>query len=1022
MQFEPQNYFVFEEVGQLQVPVWRTGDLRPSSSVRCYTRQGTALAGIDFIERPNTNSSTIIFNKGYMKEFCNLEIINDNKHEMDKTLTLVLGSPACDSCESAVLGPVNFTTITIMDSNDYPLIGFRKNRVVVNEPRMPISPVFVWIPVIRQGDLSQSAVIHVYTKDGSAKSGEDYIGKSAELEFHPNVSEVNFKVEILYSKEREITETFTVHLNTDLKSKVKITENKFTVYIEEESIAMGLTFPAPPVVISLRDYTNISSSQVEIMAGYPLICVTACNPQHPEYEETASLCAEAAIVNTLTEYRWYISSSPDGFRGMRPITNQVFFASSRRLVLDSVFFSAGNTVQCGVRAVNSEGISGIQLMSKPIIISKVLGMCKPPSAAAIGAEPFSAKLRITGADDPNYPNMVKMSVEMQHRDGMFPAISTRPLADLELAISPHGVRVGTHKCSNLLNYDEVKTKNHTYNKNNKDMTIFEFAEPELFQFSPLLRSPSTVGFYQNLNLQLCEWRFEYYYSLSELISDCGATVSPDYSRNSLVKSSLEVELPLYISYISLARGLQHTDLSTKLRLVFTYDTTVMWQQGIGSSKNTQGGGWLYPKSMKINTDGQLVVHFQTEAKFNGLFVLSHLKSSAVSGVTSRKNKDLKCTLHLIKSSPTFAHPLQDWTFISNYAVQDYSGVFDVSLIPCEVEEGVSYSHLAPCRPQPPVTFELEVRFQQVSDPVPVEYSLDTQFYLSKQKDLWFIDSLDDFKDDWDTAYKKGDKIYGRLMIKPVQNLKDSFLLSIEKCFLCDGVDGYIPNFNPEKEEYGCIAPSPNLLHNFKIIDATSPSSCDESYDHISFKAKLLKDDEELSEKENIDKSGSDGFSFSPDPLFQISPGKQWFIHCIYTINSRHATGKQVKKRSIVDGPDNPSHHIVSPIHKDHVTKEYMGVGKNGKGTNLHHIELQYTPETSRYEYTPQYTPKRNVWFWWLAVIISTILVTLSVVVVICGCVVLNGKTRTDEAAGIVMCATVQCQKKEHTSTEERTDV
>lgn len=34
-------------------------------------------------------------------------------------------------------------------------------------------------------------------------------------------------------------------------------------------------------------------------------------------------------------------------------------------------------------------------------------------------------------------------------------------------------------------------------------------------------------------------------------------------------------------------------------------------------------GSLYPTSMRINEEGRLVVNFKTEARFHGLFVMSH---------------------------------------------------------------------------------------------------------------------------------------------------------------------------------------------------------------------------------------------------------------------------------------------------------------------------------------------------------------------------------------------------------------
>lgn len=51
----------------------------------------------------------------------------------------------------------------------------------------------------------------------------------------------------------------------------------------------------------------------------------------------------------------------------------------------------------------------------------------------------------------------------------------------------------------------------------------------------------------------------------------------------------------------------------------------------------------------------------------------------------------------------------------------------------------------------------------------------------------------------------------------MQNLGDSFYCTIEKVFLCTGADGYVPKYNPDNFEYGCLADAPTLLYRFKIL-------------------------------------------------------------------------------------------------------------------------------------------------------------------------------------------------------------
>lgn len=44
-------------------------------------------------------------------------------------------------------------------------------------------------------------------------------------------------------------------------------------------------------------------------------------------------------------------------------------------------------------------------------------MCQPRIPGTVGAEPFSAKIRYTGPDDPDFPNLIKLTVHMPHMDG-----------------------------------------------------------------------------------------------------------------------------------------------------------------------------------------------------------------------------------------------------------------------------------------------------------------------------------------------------------------------------------------------------------------------------------------------------------------------------------------------------------------------------------------------------------------------------------------------------------------------------
>lgn len=67
MQFKERVYTGNENDGQVVAVIRRSGDIQFRSSVRCYTRQGSAQVMMDFEERPNTDLSVITFLPGKLQ-------------------------------------------------------------------------------------------------------------------------------------------------------------------------------------------------------------------------------------------------------------------------------------------------------------------------------------------------------------------------------------------------------------------------------------------------------------------------------------------------------------------------------------------------------------------------------------------------------------------------------------------------------------------------------------------------------------------------------------------------------------------------------------------------------------------------------------------------------------------------------------------------------------------------------------------------------------------------------------------
>uniref|UniRef100_A0A672PEX0 FRAS1-related extracellular matrix protein 2-like n=1 Tax=Sinocyclocheilus grahami TaxID=75366 RepID=A0A672PEX0_SINGR len=641
-----KTQLLLESEGHITAMVHRSGDIRHKSTVRCYTRQGSAQVVFDFDERPNTDTSIIAFLPGESEKPCVLKLVDDLIHEEEEELRLVLGSAKSDSPYGASIGNQNETLIKIKDNTDINRFSF--------EPIIKFSGqmTLVKIPIHRTGDVSKVSLVRVHTKDGSAISGEDYHPISLDVEFKAGEIEHVVEVEVLFDGVREMREAFTVHLKPDENMVAEIQMTKAIVYIEETNSMADVTFPSLPHVVSLLHYDVVRRTKdiAHPPAGYPVVCVTACNPKYPDHDKTGSICISERINDTLTRYRWLISapSGPDGVTSpMREADFDTFFTSSKMITLDSIYFQAGSRVQCAARAVNSNGDEGLELSSPIVSISMEEGMCQPRKLGTVGAEPFSAKLRYTGAEDPEYANLVKLTVSMPHIDGMLPVVSTRALSNFELTLSPDGTRVGNHRCSNLLDFNEVSTHHGFLTKASRN--IESVGETLPYQYSPVLRGQSTLRFYRNLNLEACLWEFVSYYDMSELLTDCGGTIGTDGQ----VKSSAPSPVTLLGSPLGpggLEGGaLRASAVNNHIGHVFS-------------------AGALYPTSMRINEQGRLVVNFRTEARFRGLFVVAHSASPVKSIVLSADHPGLTFNLTLVRTELTYSQPVQQWMFISDFAV------------------------------------------------------------------------------------------------------------------------------------------------------------------------------------------------------------------------------------------------------------------------------------------------------------------------------------------------------------------
>ncbi|KAK2838085.1 hypothetical protein Q5P01_015297 [Channa striata] len=975
MQFEKSAYTVKETDGVLHIPVIRAGDLSFKSSARCFTRTMSAMVMDDFEERRNADESRVTFLKGEKVKNCTVHINDDSVFEPEEEFQVHLGTPTGDHWSGAMVGVSDIVTITITNDEDAPTIEFEQASYQVREPPGPDGIEVLNIKVIRRGDLDRTSKIRCSTRDGSAQSGVDYNPKSRVLKFTPGMDHILFKVEILSNEDREWHESFSLVLGPDDPVEAVLGEIPMaTVTILDQEAAGSLILPAPPIVVSLADYDHVQEvikegSKKTPSPGYPLVCVTPCDPHYPKYPVMKEHCEEAGINQTQVHFSWEVAAPTDTSGARSPfetVTDTTPYTSVNHMVLDGIYFSRRFHVRCVAQARDKAGHLGTPLRSNIVTIGTEGSICHTPvttgTARGFQAQSFIATLKYLDVKHKEHPNRIHISVQIPHQDGMLPLVSTMPLHNLHFLLSESIYRQ-QHVCSNLVTLKELQglSESGFLDDLSYDSISLGPGYDRPYQFNPNVREAKSIQLYKHLNLKSCIWTFDAYYDMTELIDVCGGSVTADFQVRDSAQSFLTVQVPLYVSYIYVTapRGWASLEHHTEMEFSFLYDT-VLWRTGIQTDSVLSGR--LQIIRIYIREDGRLVIEFKTHAKFRGQFVLDHhtLPGHKSHLMAPDHLGGIEFDMQLLWSAQTFDSPYQLWRATSSYSRKDYSGEYTVFLIPCTVQPTQPWidpgDKPLSCTAHAPEKFLVPIAFQQTNRPVPVVYSLNTEFQLCNNDKVFMMDpataDISMAEMDYKGAFSMGQTLYGRVLWNPEQNLNAAYKLQLEKVYLCTGRDGYVPFFDPtgtlysEGPQYGCIQPNKNLKHRFLLLDRKQPDVCDNFFHDVPFEARFASDIPELQPMTGM--PGVDGFTMRVDALYKVEAGHQWYLQVIYVISPESRSSPRIQ-RSATYQLSRPKRDLVDRSGRLTLDESliYDNEGDQVKnGTNMKSLRLESGPSAT----------------------------------------------------------------------------
>jgi ribosomal protein L35AE/L33A len=253
LQFSKAEYNVNENGGSIEIIVNRVNGKDGAISVNCFSSDGTATAGNDYIGFSDT------LNWGDQEDedkSCTVQIINDSDFEGDKTFNMTLDN----ATGGATIGDPNTAVVTIIEDEELPpkpgTLQFSMAKYSADEDVRLLT-----IAVNRINGTDGAVSVEFATTDGSATAGKDYIGiSSVPLSWSDgDNSDRTLSITILNDSDYEDDETFNLTLSNPTGGAIIGDPG-----IAEATIIDDETLPSGILQFSMANYNVDEGGSIEI--------------------------------------------------------------------------------------------------------------------------------------------------------------------------------------------------------------------------------------------------------------------------------------------------------------------------------------------------------------------------------------------------------------------------------------------------------------------------------------------------------------------------------------------------------------------------------------------------------------------------------------------------------------------------------------------------------------------------------------------------------------------------------------